>query len=254
MVDKARIDNLLSELNDALGSVTPYKLALAAPSEILPVDENAHYMTKRVFDQLQTNIKKDGNLSSLPFCWRDKKGRYIVLSGNHRVEAAVKAGVEWILILYTDDDLSRSQQIGIQLSHNALVGQDNPQLLRELWNQMETLDWKIYSGLDEEMLDTMDNATVVRLNEEALRLEELRLLFLPAEIDRIEEIVKKVGSTDKRRFAGRLEDFDHFFDTLLDFKEAAGIVNTATAFMAIIDIVEVWIKDSEEADTETTEI
>jgi hypothetical protein len=93
MADEVRIAQLLDSLNSELGGVTPYKLAAANPAELLPIDKNAHYMTKRVYDQLVANIKRDGNLSSMPFCWKRDDGKFVVLSGNHRVEGAKGAGV-----------------------------------------------------------------------------------------------------------------------------------------------------------------
>lgn len=246
MADQARLDDLVGQLNAALGDVTPYKLAVVAPAAVKPVDKNAHYMSKRIYDQLMSNVQADGNLSSLPFCWKSDKGEFICLSGNHRVQVAKEAGIELIMILYTDAALSRAQRRAIQLSHNALVGQDNPTTLRELWAEIDTLNWKIYSGLDENLLDTMDQASVVRISDEQLRFEELTIFFLSPEIDRIEETVKRLGKVTKRRFAARYQDFDRFFELLLDFKEAERILNTATALMAMIKIVEQWLAEKTE--------
>jgi hypothetical protein len=243
VVDQARLDGLVEQLNAALGEVTPYKLAVVPPGEIRPVDKNAHYMPKRVYDQLLANVRQDGNLASLPFCWRDKAGKFVSLSGNHRVQVAQAADIPLVLVLYTDARLSKPQRRAIQLSHNALVGQDNPTTLRELWAEIGDLQWKIYAGLDEELLETMEPINVARISETSLRFEELVLLFLPAEIDRIQETLQRLGSTTKRRFAARYEDFDRFFETLLEFKEAQGIINTATAFTAMIEIVEAWLTE-----------
>jgi len=254
MGEETRISELLEELNKHLNGITPYKLALVDPAAIQPVEKNAHFMPKKTFDQLVSNIKADKNLSTLPFCWRDPKGVYIVLSGNHRVMAAKEAGIKSILVLYTDEALSKSEQISIQLSHNALVGQDNPTLLLELWNEIDTLQLKMYSGLDDNLLKTLVPVNIIRLNEEPLRLEELKILFIPAEIARMEEIAKKIGPISRKRFVAMAQEFDPFFEALLKLKEAQGIVNTATAFMLIADIVEEWIaarpQEAEAAKTE----
>lgn len=242
METKARLQIALDELNQLLGEVTPYKLAIVAPEEVKSLDKNARYMSKRVYDQLTANIAQDGNLSSLPFCWRMPDGAMESLSGNHRVKTAAAAGVEAILVLYTDEELSKSQRVAIQLSHNALVGQDNPTVLNELWREIGSFEGKIYSGLDEDALKTMENVSVVRIQESRLRFEELTLYFVPAEIDEIETVLKQLGSTAKHRFITQVEDFDKFFETLLDFKEAAGIVSTSTAFLAMIEIMAEWLE------------
>ncbi len=57
------------------------------------LSENARFMRHETFRRLVENVKRDGALSSLPFCWRKPDGRYLVLSGNHRVMAAREAGL-----------------------------------------------------------------------------------------------------------------------------------------------------------------
>lgn len=244
MADEARIATLLTELNEQMGEFTPYKLAFVNPAEIEPVEKNAHYMGKRTFDQLVANIKQDRNLSSLPFCWKREDGIYVALSGNHRVLAAKEAGIPRILVLYTDAFLSKSERISIQLAHNAIVGQDNPHLLIELWNEIDDLQLKIYSGLDDNTLKTLVAPNIIRLNEEPLRFEELTILFIPAEMTRMEEIITKLGPISRKRWAALHQEFTPFFEALLNFKEAAGIINAATAFIQIAEIVEEWIKNN----------
>lgn len=202
MAEQERLEAILSELNGALGDVTPYKLAVVNPRDVQHVDKNAHYMPTKVYRQLVDNVKKDGNLSSLPFCWRKTDGTFVALSGNHRIDAARDAGVPLLLVLYTDAKLTRAQQVGIQLSHNAIFGQDNPQVLRELWTEIDDLTFKVYSGLDELMLDAMEKANVIRITEAPLRFEELTLLFIPSEIDRIEETVYLAGQVQPAALGG----------------------------------------------------
>jgi len=241
MADETRLDALIAQLNTALGDVTPYKLAVVPPSLLKPLEKNAHYLPKRIYDQLVANVQADGNLSSVPFCWRQADGTFEVLSGNHRVAAAVAAGTPLILILYTDAELSRPERVAIQLSHNALVGKDNPTLLTELWMELDALPLKIYSGLDDDLLATLQPVTLARINEAALRFEELTLLFLPVEIERITEITKKLGASKHPRMLAPLEQFDRFFETLLTFKDVANILNSSTALLAMCDIVDDWL-------------
>jgi len=221
-----------------LGEVTPYKLAAADPASLIPIDKNAHYMSKRVYEQLVDNIKRDGNLSSMPFCWKRTDGKYVVLSGNHRVECAREAGVPMILLLYTDAALSTSQIRAHQIAHNALVGKDNPQTLRELYEEIGAIDLKIYSGIDDATLKTLMPQQLSRLMEGQLRFEEMHLLFMPTEIARIGLLIERLDAEHKHRFAARVDDFDRFFDLLLSYKEAHNIVNSATALLAMCEIVE----------------
>lgn len=248
MADQTRITEVLTELNALLGDVTPYKLAAVPPAEIQHVEKNAHYMPTKMYRQLVDNIKRDGNLASLPFCWRKADGTFVALSGNHRVDAARDAGLPLVLVLYTDAKLTKAQAVSIQLSHNALVGADNPQVLRELWNEIDDLRFKVYSGLDEKLLNTLEQAHIMRIAEEPLRFEELTILFMPSEIDRLEETAKRLGAKTKRRWAAQVEAFDRFFDALLSFKEASNIVNTGTAILAMTEIIEAWLAEHNESE------
>lgn len=252
MAKEARLNELIEQLNDSLGDVTPYKLAVVSPRDVAHVEKNAHYMPGGTYRKMVDNVKRDGNLSSLPFCWRTDDGRFVALSGNHRVDVARDAQVESILVLYTDQKLSRPEQVAIQLSHNALVGEDNPATLRELWQEVNTAALKIYSGLDEKVLDALEPANVMRPKETALSFEELSILFLPHERERMEETARLLANFAKRKkvhyWLAPLETFDRFFDALLDFKEAANIVNTGTAILAMMDIVEAWLAEHHSAE------
>jgi len=243
--ERERLKDLLDQLNAGLGDVTPYKLALVPPGEILLLTKNAHYMNKRTYEQLTANVKRDGNLSSLPFCWKrpEPDGRFECLSGNHRVETARDAKTPLILILYTDANLSRPERVAIQLSHNALVGEDNPQVLRELWTEIADLSLKVYSGLDDKLLETLAPVPLSRIDEADVRMETLDILFFPSEVVRVKDVVARLGraAENKPRLAARIQDFNRFFDVLLTFKEAKGILNTGTALLAMLDIVEEWL-------------
>ena len=190
-------------------------------------------------------MKHDGNLSSLPFCWKDADGKLVALSGNHRVDAARDAGIERILVLYTDETLSRSEQIAVQLSHNAIVGADNKQTLRELWDEILELEFKQYTGLDESMLETVDAGSLERLRVQQLPMEVVTLLFLPDEVGKVQAVIEALGKDGAAeaglRYGARLADFDSFFEALLKCKEVEGIVNSATAVLRMVEIVEEYL-------------
>lgn len=242
----AALSAAVDQLNDLLPAITPYKLAVVDPAKVEHVEKNAHYMPKRTFDQLVANIHEDGNLESLPFCWRRPppdggESVFICLSGNHRLDAARAAKLEAILILYTDQDLSRSLQVAKQLAHNAITGKDNEVMLAELWREIDKVEYKIYSGLDETAFQTLSSINVANFNTSSLRFEELRLQFVPAEIARIDEIVKLLGTAGRARYVADVAAFDRFWDVTLAFKEFTNTFNSSTAFLLMIDIVEEWL-------------
>lgn len=252
MADQVRLEGALEQLNSALDGVTPYRLALVNPRDVAHVQKNAHYMPTKVYRRLVDNVRHDGNLSSLPFCWQDADGKLVALSGNHRVDAARDAGVERILVLYTDATLSRSEQIAVQLAHNAIVGADNKQTLRELWDEILELEFKVYTGLDETTLETVDAGSLDKLRAQQLPLEMVQLLFLPEEVEQVQAVIDglgRLGGGEALRYAARLADFDRFFEALLKCKEAEGIVNSATAVLRMVEIVEEYLAGQGQAPT-----
>ncbi len=86
------------------------------PRSIKLLEENDSYMNHEQFQRLVSNIKKNGRLTLIPFCWTNKKGDLEVLRGNHRVKAAVAAGLPEIDVLYTKEFLSLDLRIAIQIS------------------------------------------------------------------------------------------------------------------------------------------
>src|SRR5690606_18347494 len=93
--DVERVNERLKETD------SPFRVAVVNVDDLLLLEKNARYMTNAQFRNLVNNIKRDGGLSSVPFCVREGD-KFRVLSGNHRVMAAREAGLREILIMYTE--------------------------------------------------------------------------------------------------------------------------------------------------------
>ena len=106
------------------------RLVVVAPASLTLLKDNARFFKRETFRQLRDNIAADKRLSSVPLCYRHEDGRLEVLSGNHRVKASIEAGIPHILVLAVTEELDKSRRIAIQLSHNALVGEDDQ---RHFW-------------------------------------------------------------------------------------------------------------------------
>jgi hypothetical protein len=225
--------------------MTPYRFGIATPGDLKPAPKNARFMRRETFARLTENIRQDGNLSSLPFCWWDG-AQYWILSGHHRVDAARAAGIEHVLFLYTDRGLTSSERAAIQLSHNALVGEDNLATLRELYEAIDSFDGKRYSGVDDITLRRFVEVSPSTFQDAGLEFEEVVLLFMPHEIERVDEVVAKLREySGMAVYAADMADWERFWETLLRFKEVRNIQNSATAILAMVDLVSEWMeKDS----------
>jgi len=227
-----------ARLNEILGDSVPYKLDVVHPKEILLLDKNARYMNHEMFTNLVSNIKKDGALSSLPLCWKQPDGSLVVLSGNHRVQAATHAGLDFVMILVIERDLTRSEQVAIQLSHNAISGKDDQEILKSLWDEIEDIDLRMYAGLDSELLAELDKLEFVTITDAQPEFKQIIFLFLPEEVDQIKALLQEADmlfSQDQTFILSR-QHYEEVFMPLVAIKEQFNIVNNPTALMKIFEL------------------
>ncbi|GHE06547.1 hypothetical protein [Streptomyces alanosinicus] len=173
--------------------------------------------------------------------WNDAgSGRLIVLSGNHRTLAAIEVGLPQIWWMQIEEPLPRQRQIALQLSHNAIAGQDDPAILKELYDELESVEWRQYTGLDDKSLDLLEKVDVASLGEANLDFASVQLMFLPDELERAEAAFDAAWSTasaDQRWVAG-LEQYEPVLDALETSRAAYKIGNSATALGVILTVFE----------------
>jgi hypothetical protein len=225
-------------------------------TDLTLVELNARFMTHETFTALVRNIRHDGVLTQLPFVIHDPDtDRRTVLSGNHRVKAAAEAGLTDISWLETSDPLTHQQQVAIQLSHNAIVGTDDPAILVALYEQLDELDWREYSGLDDATLDLLAEVTIDGLSEPNLDYQSLYLVFLPDELTRA-----KAAFTDASELAEadetwlcRYQDHARLLDAISVVGQARNIFNRTTAVGAVLDVYEAHRTDLMDAYMDTAD-
>ncbi|MGW0822570.1 ParB N-terminal domain-containing protein [Streptomyces sp. NPDC002845] len=216
------------------------------PRDLTLLDINARYLPHEQFRQLVDNIKRDGCLTSTPLVWNDSDtGRRIVLSGNHRTMAAIEAGLSRIGWLEIAEPLPRQRQIALQLSHNAIAGQDDPAILKELYDELEAVEWRQYSGLDDRALDLLEKVDVTGLGEANLDFATVQVVFLPDELERAEgaiDAAKATAAADARWAAG-LAQYEAVLDAIETSRAAYKIGNVATALGVILTVFEAHLGD-----------
>jgi len=176
-------------------------------------------------------------LTSLPLVHRDQSSnsQLTILSGNHRVAAAIKAGIEESDVIEVTNRLTREQFVALQLSHNAIVGQDDQAVLKELYEELD-FEWKEYSGLTDEAFNVAElDVTMLRVDQPFF--EELTIAFLPGDKAIFMEWLDKLArSKAAARLVGQYEDFTQFFDAIIAVKEAKGVVNSAVALRLMAEL------------------
>lgn len=198
-------------------------------------------MRKEQYDRLVANIKRDGCLTSVPLVWHDvDNDRKVVLSGNHRVTASIDAGLAEITVMVVQQKLSRARQVALQLSHNAIAGEDDPATLKQLYEELDDVDWRAYSGLDDKQLDLLAQVDLEGLSEANLDFATVQLVFLPHELDAARasfDEARKLTQADARWLAG-YGDYETTLDALATAHGAHNVGNVATALGLILAVFE----------------
>ena len=233
------VDSQSLEAVNAKLAPTSVRMAVVPIAQCDFLEKNARFMRAEQYRQLVENIRRDGCLTSVPFAIK-QGDRYKILSGNHRVKAAQDADLTDIPVLYTDQELTHAQQVAIQLSHNAIAGQDDMAILRELYDEINDVALKEYSGLDDVVLGRMNPPNLDPLSESHLEYRVVSVCFLPEEVERAEKLFDKVmeQTTGDATWVNRRADYDRMLDALTIAKAQAGVKNTATAFGLLLDLAE----------------
>jgi hypothetical protein len=227
------IREVLNLLNEKLAGLFPYRLEMVTPGELKLLEKNARYMKAEQFQSLVENIKKDGNLSSLPLCYREKDGKLRVLSGNHRVQAGRQAGVEQILVMVVGDEKDADERLAIQLSHNAIAGQDDLVILKELWESINNVQSKLYAGLDSDTVKALQGIQFAAIAEQRLQYKIVTFTFLGHEVENLDELMKAiaVAFASDVVYLATLEAYAPLYELMLKIKKHCLIKNTTAAFM-----------------------
>lgn len=235
-----QLNQLLEPINSTAFADCKYKLRFAHKSEFKYLDKNARYMDQGTFFNLISNIEHDNQLASTPLVYPDETGKLIVQSGNHRLQAAAEAGLEIFLVYYIDKKCTKEELISIQLSHNSLEGKDDPIILKELWDEINTIECKYYSGLNDLKMEELPKVELPPLGRVTLDYLTLAFIFLPDDAERCRkafETAKDVISCHEMYLA-RYADFQRMIDALSKVEAAKNIKSPGVAITYVLDVFE----------------
>jgi ParB-like chromosome segregation protein Spo0J len=166
------------------------------PSTLREQDVNARSMPKAMFERLAQTIARDKRLESLPLCAKTERGLEII-SGHHRVRAATAAGITEMFVLVDATGLTRSQIAAKQLAHNAIEGQDNEQLLAEIYRQIEDAESKLEAFIDEKLDVEIPQVKIEGLDV-TIDFKMVLLVFLPRVKERLDRALEYLRSSGQR--------------------------------------------------------
>ena len=222
-------------------------LRIVAPKSLVLLGSNARYFKKEAFQQLVANIRKDERLSSVPLCRTMEDGRLEVLSGNHRVKGSIEAGVAWILVMVILEDLAEGERIAIQLSHNALVGLDDPTILADLWGRIQDIADKLYSGLSSDVVQELEKIKLTTFSTPQPCTKAVSFVFTTVEQEKMEDVLRELAMhvASGAVHLCPMEQFEAFFTLLQRVKRLKGVKNTSSAMAALIEIARKALTEEE---------
>lgn len=209
-------------------------------------DINARIMKNEMQRQLTDNIKKRGQLESLPFCALTEGGNRIeIISGHHRIRSGKDAGIKQFFVILDVSGLNRSRIVAKQIAHNAISGFDDQSTLKELAKMMEDVDDMIESYAGKDILAEPE-AELEKYLAPTVEFDwkNLTFTFLPHQIADLQKLIDALENT-KPDFLGvaDIEQHKPFLETLTKYQQFANVKNTGAAIHAMIKCTEQMFED-----------
>ena len=210
------------------------------PSEkIREQDLNARIMKTEMQKQLTDNIRKRGQLESMPFCALTQDGtRVEIISGHHRIRSGKEAGLKEFFVILGTSGLSRSKITAKQIAHNAISGFDDKETLKELAKMLDDVDDMIESYAGKEILGEPEGDLENYLSPNIqFDWKNIVFLFLPHQVKDLERLAEetKKFSPDYVGVVNR-EDYEPVIKTLAKYQQFAEVKNVGAAIHAMIKI------------------
>ncbi len=209
-------------------------------------DINARIMKNEMQRQLTDNIKKRGQLESLPFCvLTENRNRIEIISGHHRIRSGKDAGIKEFFVVLDVSGLNRSKIVAKQIAHNAISGFDDQSTLKEMAKMLEDVDDMIESYAGKDILMEPE-AELEKYLSPAVDFEwkNMTFTFLPHQLKDLQKLIEVLENT-KPDFVGvaLTEQHKPFIETLSKYQKFANVKNTGAAIHAMIKSTEQMLEN-----------
>ena len=209
-------------------------------------DLNANVMTESDFDTLTNNIGKSG-LSSVPTCYeRSDNGRFVIISGHHRIRSCKKLGYSEVGILYADEcDLSKDEIIAIQLSHNSLHGESDRNILKKLFDEIRSIDFKEFAHINIDEIGTINTDSAAFSPE--MEDYTMSVVLYKNDMDRVQDLLgvirENVAKSDLVIVADGEPAEDIMLALMKQVKKEFDIRSSSVSLMKIFELASIKMKE-----------
>lgn len=217
------------------GEDSKLKLVYVDFDKVREQDINANVMPTGMFNALVANIKKNKALESIPLCaTREGSDVIEIVSGHHRIRAAKQAGIRGgIVLLY--QGLSLSELRAKQLAHNSIAGTSDPEIVRELFAQIDELDSRIESFIDPNTFDELPKAVAFEMVDiDPMKdAKVVSVVFLPTQLRDFGNAVELLAEAPDEVYMAHRDMFEGFKSAVQEVRGELEIVSYPTALAAM---------------------
>lgn len=209
--------------------------------DIKLIDEstiNANMMSNKEFSQLKKNIAKGGCSSSITM-YQKEDGRFTIISGHHRFRACKDVGVLKIPSLYCRvSELTNDEILATQISHNSLHGSDDKAVLKKMFDEISSMDFKEFC-----FIDTSELEAISTMSDSITPVQEhykVSLILYKKDAKLLEDLLQIVN-TDKKDndmviLSAGEEGEDEMLEALTAVKDKYKLLASGVAFSKILDL------------------
>ncbi len=246
MADTARESKIQSVKYDVVADMgSGLVIAKVKLTDFREQDINARIMKTEMQKQLTDNIKKRGQLESLPFCALID-GRIEIISGHHRIRSAKDShALTEIFVILDTTGLRRSQVAAKQLAHNAISGFDDQSTLKEIARLIDDVDDMLESYIGKDIIgEPMAELEKLLSPKVEFDWKNITFTFLPHQVRDFEQLVKALGSVSPDVLGvADIDQHEEFIETITKYQQFANVKNTGAAIHAMVKSTERMFED-----------
>lgn len=208
-------------------------------------DINARIMKTEMQKQLTDNIKKRGQLESLPFCALIDN-RIEIISGHHRIRSAKDSGVlTEIFVILDTTGLRRSQVAAKQIAHNAISGFDDQSTLKEIAKMIDDVDDMLESYIGKDIIgEPMAELEKLLSPKVEFDWKNVTFTFLPHQVRDFEKLVSVLQSVSPDVLGiADIDQHEGFIEAITKYQQFANVKNTGAAIHAMVKATESMFED-----------
>lgn len=234
---REEVNELLVRVNRMVfGEGSRLKLRYVGIDEAREQDINANVMPQGMFNALIGNVQKNAALESVPLLASRAETPQVleVVSGHHRTRAARQAGLKGYMALVYEG-ITSSEIRAKQLAHNAIQGKSDPEIVREIFAQIESLPEQMEAYVDPAAFAALPEPvkfTMVDIDPLA-ESKTVTVVFLPTQARDFKTALEWVCDEPDEVYVAHREAFDAFKQAVQEARRDLEIVAMPSAVATI---------------------